>query len=164
MNTDTSKDTFSLDDLLAAPIFPFTATINLGGGRKLTLTYRPSSESAKEAVKAHLVEAFAALGFDGKVALRNVYGHAPQGEESEQFLAAYHALGDGADETLQAVLDHAEGMATALLVGSWNLTDPVTAETCARLPKEVRGAIVRLADSAELPVERSAFLGSSPRA
>ncbi len=167
MNTNPStapgEKALSLQELLDTPVYPFRASIALGGGRKLELSYRSAPASATEAVKAYFTEALSALGIDPKVALRLIKGHLPTGEKGAQFQEAINALGDDADEKLQAIADHADGLALSLMIGSWNLTDAITPQVCAALPGEVKKAIVRLSEAVELPAERLSFLGSSGR-
>lgn len=157
-----------LNDLLTADVHPHSAALPLGGGRRLELTYRSARPDAEARVKAAVAGDLAALGVDPDVYFRALGGVPPVGEEALALESALEALDGAGLDRLRAAGRKAEGAILAHLVGSWNLTDagqplPITPETCARLPEEIRRTVVKMAREATLPEEKKAFLPGSPR-
>ena len=157
-----------LTELLTADVFPHAAALPLGGGRRLELTYRSARPDAEARVKAAVADDLAALGVDPDVYFRALGGVPPVGEEALALESALEALDGAGMDRLKAAGRKAEGALLAHLVGSWNLTGdgqplPVTPETCAKLPEEIRRTVVKMSREATLPAEARGFLSGSPR-
>lgn len=162
----------NLTDFMNTAAFPHEATLLIGDGQKLAVTYRASDPArAKAAILAATGEELTALGFDPDVMLTAVAGRTPSGEEGKAFKDALDKLdGEGAAR-LQDVLRKADGAALADVLGSVEgitesgervaMDGPVTAESCAALPADLTRAVLQLVAGACLPAEKLDFLGRS---
>ncbi len=164
----------NLTDFLTSGTFPHEATLLIGGGKKLAITYRASDPArAKAAILAAAGEELTVLGFDPEVMLTAVAGRTPSGDEGKAFKDALDKLdGEGAAR-LQDTLRKADGAALADVLGSVEgitesgervpMDGPVTAESCSAMPADLTRTILQLVAGACLPAEKLDFLGRSRR-
>lgn len=160
--------TFDLSSLTDS--YPMSATVPLGAGRKLELTYRDSPSDAAQKIEAAVADDLKALGLDPKaVLLTSVIGRPPTGDEGIAYAQATDALSTEEVQRLSDVMKKADGAALALVLGSWKLVQdgkpvelpPISPENCAALPDSLKRTIRDLVASATLPVERRNFSAGS---
>lgn len=164
----------NLTDFMNSAAFPHEATLLIGGGKKVAITFRASNPArAKDAILAASGAELTALGFDPEVMLTAVAGRTPSGDEGKAFKDALDKLdGEGAAR-LQDTLRKADGAALADVLGSAEgitesgervpLEEAITADWCAALPADLTRTILQLVASACLPAEKLDFLGKSRR-
>ncbi len=150
----------NLTDFLNTNRHPHSATIPLGGGDKLPVTYRANdAERAQAAILGAVGDDLTALGFEPRVTLAAAAGRVPAGEDGKRLKEAVDALDADGFARFQAVMKRAEGAAIADVLGSWGFEDAITPESCASLPDDLQRTLLALSGAAVLPAERLDFLG-----
>lgn len=167
MNTDTTK--VKLSDLFSQDRYPYQATIPLGEGESLRVTYRAGTDALEAKVRVFLRGQVSALGLDPDVAMLAFAGKSPEGEDAARFEEACAALGDSGAEKITNAVRLTGGYALSLRLGSLTAVDAkgehpseeLTPEACLSLPEDVQRTLLRLSQEAVAPAEGLDFFAGS---